>query len=325
MDKESLASRRSCADCSAAIARFLLPLAAGVGCLGSGGEVSKGMDASPFDGAADSAQVVDAGTEAATQDEIVADEANEVTNAFDAERDGTYSCPSQMSASGHASVAHSAGFSGTDAQYAALYNIACQKVNDCLGPCETAGGSTASCSSSSACVPQGLDGGLACLPPTYWQSVNGAFSESGTIGDAAHVILVAVPYEDALVLTNFGVSVPDDVTITGIQFRIRRATLASDAVDDVIQVLQNGAQVGANRAQGDAWPALPAGSSDLTVSPAQYGGPSDTWGAAWTPADIRSAGFGISIEPKYTGPSAGNERAYIDSVRVTVFYQAACD
>jgi hypothetical protein len=35
-------------------------------------------------------------------------------------------------------------------------------------------------------------------------------------------------------------------------------------------------------------------------------------------------GFGLSIEPRYTS-AAGNDRAHVDSVRVTVFYTAPCD
>ncbi|HZU83518.1 MAG TPA: hypothetical protein VE987_11400 [Polyangiaceae bacterium] len=39
---------------------------------------------------------------------------------------------------------------------------------------------------------------------------------------------------------------------------------------------------------------------------------------------MRSTGFGLSIMPKYIGPSAGSERAYVDSVRVTVSYTTPC-
>jgi hypothetical protein len=135
--------------------------------------------------------------------------------------------------------------------------------------------------------------------------------------NAAELILVDIPYDDPLVLTHFGVSIPDDATITGIQFKIRRGTLTSNAVDDTVQILQNGAPVGANHGQSGAWPgALAYGS---------YGGAYDLWGASWTVADVRSNDFGVSISPRYNGPVAGNERAYIDSVRVTVFYRTACD
>jgi hypothetical protein len=174
-----------------------------------------------------------------------------------------------------------------------------------------------SCVKGSEClVGEGESGGFGCLPPTYWLGV-GALSESGMTADAANVILVAIPYDDALLATNFQVALPDDATITGVRFQVRRATLASNAIDDTVQVLKNGVPVGANHRSTDAWPA--------TLTYASYGGAYDTWGTSWTVDDIRSNGFGISVSPKYVGPSAGNERAYIDSVRASVFYTTPCD
>jgi hypothetical protein len=88
------------------------------------------------------------------------------------------------------------------------------------------------------------------------------------------------------------------------------------AVDDSVQILRNGAPVGFDRRQTGAWP--------VALTYATYGGPSDTWGVTWSPADLRSSGFGISIAARYTS-SLGNDRAHIDSVRVTVVYTRPCD
>jgi hypothetical protein len=161
-----------------------------------------------------------------------------------------------------------------------------------------------------------MDGGLGCLPPTYWLDTGGAVSASDMTPSAAQLVLVQDPYEDALVVTDFGISLPDDFTVTGIEFDVRRASLAGFADDDVIQVLQNGMPVGTNHAQNDGWP--------MTLAYAHYGGVMDTWGVSWTPADLRASGFGISVTPKYTGPAAGNERGYVDSVRVTVYFKTPC-
>jgi hypothetical protein len=141
--------------------------------------------------------------------------------------------------------------------------------------------------------------------------------ESDNTSSAAQIILVENPYEDSLILTNFGLAVPDGASIAGIQFAVRRAALSGDAVDHVVQVLRGGVAVGNNHADSTGWPML------LTYK--DYGGATDNWGASWTPGDLRSSGFGLSITPSYTGPSAGNERAYIDSVRVTVFFNTPCD
>jgi hypothetical protein len=130
-------------------------------------------------------------------------------------------------------------------------------------------------------------------------------------------VLVAAGYDDALLLSHFGISVPDQAIITGLELKIRRATLGADAVDDRVQLLQDGVPAGAQRGSPDAWP--------TTLTYATYGGPGDLWGTAWTPAQIRSDTFGLSVSARYTGPTSGNERAYIDSVRATVFYQIGCE
>jgi hypothetical protein len=302
-------------DCAAANEIALLALSLFTGCLGSGDDrvtPSSGSDAGSRDGTAspsDSSADVDA---------ITADDASTMSNdTGDTQPDAPPpACPIQQTNPAPAGAATSAGFSGTDAQYYALYNVACQTASDCSGPCVSAGGTTDSCTNGSACVAQGQDGGMACLPPTYWLSTSGALSESGATASAAQLILVMNPYDDALALSNFGISIPDGSTITGIQFKVRRATLTGLAVDESVRILKGGTPVGANRAQPAAWP--------MTLDYGSYGGAYDTWGTAWTPADLRSTGFGISIAPKYTG-TAGNERAYIDSVRVTVFYTTPCD
>jgi hypothetical protein len=106
---------------------------------------------------------------------------------------------------------------------------------------------------------------------------------------------------------------------------LRRATLTGNATDDSVQILQNGSAVGVNHGQSGPWPVAGGFPQVSLAAVISYGGAYDTWGVSWTPADVRSIDFGISIAPKYTGPVAGNERAYIDSVRVVVFYRAPCD
>ena len=104
---------------------------------------------------------------------------------------------------------------------------------------------------------------------------------------------------------------PAGSTIRGIQFDVRRSADALQAVDDSIRVLRNGAPVGTDHKKTDTWPA------DLAY--VTFGGPTDTWGTTWTPADIQATGFGIAIADRYTA-TAGNARAYVDYVKATVFY-----
>ena len=180
------------------------------------------------------------------------------------------------------------------------------------------GGAMSSCSGGSQCLPgAGQDGGAGCVPPPVWLTVAGALSESGMTSNAAQLTLVSVPYIDELRLSQFGVSIPDGATITGIQVEVRKATLSGNAVDDTVRLMRDGSPTGSSHAQSQPWPTA------LTV--ASYGGAYETWGTTWTLADVRSVGFGVSIAPKYTGPPEGNERAYVDSVRLTVFYTTPCE
>jgi hypothetical protein len=133
---------------------------------------------------------------------------------------------------------------------------------------------------------------------------------------AAELIAIDAPYHDGLVVTNFGLTVPDGATIAGIQFDVRRNADGSEGIDSTVRVLQNGAPVGTDHAQMGAWP--------TTLTYVTYGGATDTWGAAWTAADVRATGFGISIAPQYTA-TKGNDRLHIDSVRATVFYSGHCE
>jgi hypothetical protein len=281
----------------------VLALAASISCTSSVDNRARsftGPDAAPSDATADRPDEVDAAVDAEIPD---------------APEDAP-TCPILQTAPVAAGAARSAGFSGNEFAYSTLYGGSCQTANDCVAACVIAGATMASCASGSACLV-GTDGGLGCLPPTYWLAVGGALSESGMTANAAHLVVVAIPYDDSLVLTNFGVSIPDDATVTGIQFRVRRATIDGNAVDDNVQILQNAIPTGTNHGQTSAWP--------RTLIHTSYGGADDLWGISWTPADIRATGFGISISLRYTGSSAGNEVAYIDSVRVTLFYTIACD
>jgi hypothetical protein len=82
-------------------------------------------------------------------------------------------------------------------------------------------------------------------------------------------------------------------------------------VDYAVRVMRNGQPVGEDKKLSATWP--------TTLTYAIYGGPSDTWGVTWTPADLANAQFGLSFATLYT-ETAGNTRAYVDFARVWVYY-----
>ena len=152
------------------------------------------------------------------------------------------------------------------------------------------------------------------IGPTGWE----ALSSSGTTAEAAELVLVSTGYDDALVVTDFGLAIPDSATVLGIAFQVDREADEGFAVDDSVRILKNGTAIGDSRSQSG--PGLAKNARQHHVR-----GNMDLWGASWSPADLRADSFGVSISPKYTGPANAHDRAHIDSVQVEVYYSLPCD
>jgi hypothetical protein len=152
------------------------------------------------------------------------------------------------------------------------------------------------------------------LPPTYWRNTNAAVSPSDP-SDAAVLTLVNIAYHDALVLSDFGFSLPEGATLRGIGFTWQRSSEAGFAVDESIRLVNATGVIGADRSVPEAWGATPA---EMT-----YGGENDLWGAELTLADVESPAFGVAVTPEYTD-SAGNDRAYVSHVSAFAYY-TRCD
>jgi len=123
-----------------------------------------------------------------------------------------------------------------------------------------------------------------------------------------------------LKVTGFGFSIPSSATIKGIAVEVDRfastGTGGTRVSDNSIRLVKGGAISGDNKASASLWP-----SSD-TDTYLSYGNSTDLWGLSWAPADINNASFGVAISAKKDG-SNGNRNAYIDHVRITVYYNQA--
>jgi hypothetical protein len=207
--------------------------------------------------------------------------------------------------------ARSAGWQGTLADYSSLYNVSCANLEPCVSSCTQSGGTKESCTAGSECIT-GTD--PHCLPPTYWRYEDKALAADG---DTAEQTIVKINYQDPLLLRDFGVTLPTGAAIQGIQFDVLRSSLTeNEVVDYAVRVMRNGQPVGEDKKLSGTWP--------TTLTYATYGGPRDTWGVSWTPADLTSAQFGLSFATLYT-QTAGNTRAYVDFARVWITYtQGAC-
>jgi hypothetical protein len=118
--------------------------------------------------------------------------------------------------------------------------------------------------------------------------------------------------------TNFGFNIPATNTIVGIVVEIERKSSippsGTGVVDNTVKLVKGGTVVGDNKADtANAWP-----TSDTYKS---YGGSNDLWGTTWTPSDINTSTFGVVLSVNFY--ASGPLTAYVDHIRVTVYYAAS--
>ena len=214
----------------------------------------------------------------------------------------------------HGQRGQSSGFSGTDAQYSEMYDIPCASIDDCLDPCATRGGTDEMCAAT-ICVDSTTD---YCLPATVWRNTMALRSEGEKITDGSELVLVYDPYADFLLVSDFKFEIPEAAEILGITATIRRAGGSpNEAVDGAVRLIKGGIM-------GEADRSLPTPWGGPTFENVAYGGPEDLWGETWTPADVNSPDFGVALSALYTD-TAGNGRAYVDIVYVTINYATSCE
>lgn len=204
--------------------------------------------------------------------------------------------------------ARSSGFEGGDEDYVELFDLACTEAATCIDECTTRAGTDEMCAASE-CLPD-AQGGSACVPPGIWGSLEGILAEDDSVLDMSQIVLTSTAYRDALLVDDFGLDVPEGAHIRGIAVEVRRAGDFS-VVDDSVRLLKSGERAGAERGTPDEWSEEPGWVS--------YGGEDDDWGESWSPADLNAEGFGVALSAQYT-EAAGNTRAYVDQVRVTISY-----
>jgi hypothetical protein len=120
-------------------------------------------------------------------------------------------------------------------------------------------------------------------------------------------------YSYLITASNFGFAIPAGATIDGIVVEVNRV-YANGTVADGKVALYNPVTTteSNNKASASTW-------GTTWPSVATYGGAADLWGIAWTAEAINNTGFAIRFAAAATGANAD---AYIDYIRVTVYYTA---
>lgn len=113
-----------------------------------------------------------------------------------------------------------------------------------------------------------------------------------------------------IIFENFGLSVPQEATVEGIEVVvIRRSHQAARLSDRSVRLIRNGRLVGQDQRSSEPW--------EENWEAVYYGGEDQTWGSAWVPTLVNSSQFGVAISVEQLG---GSSRAEIDEVLITVYY-----
>lgn len=162
---------------------------------------------------------------------------------------------------------------------------------------------------------QSADGCLSC-PGSEWNSASAITQKDGqfattSMTENAFCFQTVCFFTRGLIGSDFGFNIPATSTINGILLRVNRKSDIEHAVrDSAIQLMKGFSFVGNKKKANVFWPTVPKTRS--------YGGQTDLWGAAWTPADINSPDFGVWL--KCYNQSANTPEASVDYMRVTIFY-----
>ena len=146
-----------------------------------------------------------------------------------------------------------------------------------------------------------------------WSPLNAASLDTND-DDKSVVTMVFGEISQYAVLTNFGFTVPGGATITGIGVDVtwRRTNVNADIRDYSIRLVRAGLLESHDKA---TFTNLPTSDTEWNYGP-------DMWSAAWTPADVNDADFGVAIAVENFALLAEGEsgNAEIDRVVVSVLY-----
>jgi len=119
-----------------------------------------------------------------------------------------------------------------------------------------------------------------------------------------------------LLLAKFNLSaIPDDAIIKGVELIVKRRSYDKNDItrDNSISIYSGAStKVGDDKSTGDLWGTL--------LSSVSYGGSTDLWGLALTPAYLKSADFGIGIKTQNTSAFYG-QYMLVDVIKLKVYYE----
>ncbi len=116
-----------------------------------------------------------------------------------------------------------------------------------------------------------------------------------------------------VMFSNYGFSIPANATIKGIEVEYDFNTNSTGTLleDANVQLLYWGNMGGTDKST-----ITPAYTGSNTII---LGGPTDTWGWFWAPADINDTGFGFNF--KLLANQSGLHYSFLNGAQITVYYE----
>lgn len=122
-----------------------------------------------------------------------------------------------------------------------------------------------------------------------------------------------------LQVKNFGFNIPAAATICGIEAQIVKSAADIDILiigayvrDYDVRIIKNNALTGSNLKHATEWGSSPAADT--------YGGVNELWGTTWSPADVNSNNFGLSISAEIKTGIGLLPVVNIDYMGISVYY-----
>jgi hypothetical protein len=145
---------------------------------------------------------------------------------------------------------------------------------------------------------------------------NNALAADNVYATATAIISILYGPTQNLTLTNFGFTIPLDATICGVVANVKKkadhVNVLSTVSDNSVKLVKGGVVSGNNKALAGNW--------TTTNTSFTYGGDTDNWGLALTPADVNASNFGVAFSSNINGTISLIPSAQIDNVQLTVYY-----
>lgn len=153
-----------------------------------------------------------------------------------------------------------------------------------------------------------------------WNNLNNAINSDNTRADASDFVgALSTKTTNYINASNFGFNIPTNANVCGIEITVERRgqgiVVGSSIQDNSVRIIKEGLITGNNNADGNNWT-----TNDQIIT---YGSNTEDWGTTWSPANINSTAFGISLGSVNlnSGTAAVFLAAEIDHIEATVYYE----